>query len=91
MTAPPPAPQADLRAFTSGRDQAASSPPPYCAFNGGNDVWVDIGNKRVGVMGLCTLLQLPPESVLHVGDQFLNTGNDCAPCGPPRNYQLTAV
>ena len=26
-------------------------PPPFCAFNGGNDVWADIGNKRVGVTG----------------------------------------
>ena len=22
---------------------------PYCAFNGGTDAWVDVGNKRVGV------------------------------------------
>ena len=22
---------------------------PFCAFNGGNDVWVDIGNKLIGV------------------------------------------
>ena len=51
-------------------------PPPFCAFNGGNDVWADIGNKRVGVTGLSRLLELPAESVLHVGDQFLNTGND---------------
>ncbi|KAL3908365.1 MAG: hypothetical protein SGPRY_009827 [Prymnesium sp.] len=49
--------------------------PPYCAvrprshFNGGNDLWVDIGSKREGVSGLCHLLDLPPQSVLHVGDQ----------------------
>lgn len=25
---------------------------PYCAFNGGTDAWVDVGNKRVGVQVL---------------------------------------
>lgn len=49
---------------------------PYCAFNGGQDVWVDCGNKRVGVDGLQSYLGLQPEQCLHVGDQFLNTGND---------------
>ena len=58
---------------------------PYCAFNGGSDVWVDVGNKRVGVEILQTYLGLPPEKTLHIGDQFLNTGNDyaargCSPC-----------
>ena len=43
--------------------------PPFCAFNGGNDVWCDIGNKRVGVDGLRRMLELPHASVLHVGDQ----------------------
>ena len=49
---------------------------PYCAFNGGGDVFVDIGNKRVGVEGLMQYLELRPQQCLHVGDQFLNTGND---------------
>ena len=58
---------------------------PYCAFNGGRDVWVDVGNKRVGVSILQTFLGVPADQTLHVGDQFLNTGNDyaarsCAPC-----------
>ena len=58
---------------------------PYCAFNGGSDVWVDVGNKRVGVSALQAYLGLTPEETLHVGDQFLNTGNDfaarsCSPC-----------
>jgi len=52
--------------------------PPYCAFNGGSDVWVDVGNKRVGVTGLQRLLDVQPANSLHVGDQFLNTGNDYA-------------
>lgn len=51
---------------------------PFCAFNGGSDVFVDIGNKKVGVTGLQQLLHLQAKDCLHVGDQFLNTGNDHA-------------
>ena len=53
---------------------------PFCAFNGGNDVFIDIGNKRVGVQGLQRYLGggLDPCQCLHIGDQFLNTGNDFA-------------
>jgi len=51
---------------------------PFCAFNGGSDVWVDVGNKRVGVHILSAYLGMPPEETLHIGDQFLNTGNDFA-------------
>ena len=61
-------------ACTSRRRRAA---PSLCAFNGGNDVFCDIG-KRHGVDGLRRLLGLPLASVLHVGDQFLDTGNDYA-------------
>ena len=58
---------------------------PFCAFNGGSDCWVDVGNKRVGVQVLQTYLGVEPARTLHIGDQFLNTGNDyaaraCAPC-----------
>jgi IMP and pyridine-specific 5'-nucleotidase len=52
--------------------------PPFCAFNGGRDAWVDVGNKRVGVVVLCAYLGIPPKAALHIGDQFLNTGNDYA-------------
>ncbi|KAL9189591.1 hypothetical protein ACHAXT_009266 [Thalassiosira profunda] len=51
---------------------------PFCAFNGGRDAWVDVGNKRVGVQVLQSYLGIPPEETLHIGDQFLNTGNDFA-------------
>ncbi len=51
---------------------------PFCAFNGGSDVWVDVGNKRVGVHILAAYLGMPKEETLHIGDQFLNTGNDFA-------------
>eukprot|EP00392_Amoebophrya_sp_AT5.2_P011905 g11995.t1 len=49
---------------------------PYCAFNGGNDVWFDIGNKREGIAGLQELLNVHSEECLHVGDQMARTGND---------------
>lgn len=51
---------------------------PFCAFNGGSDCWVDAGNKRVGVQILQAYLDVPPVKTLHIGDQFLNTGNDYA-------------
>ena len=51
---------------------------PFCAFNGGRDAWVDVGNKRVGVQVLQSYLGIPCEETLHIGDQFLLTGNDFA-------------
>jgi IMP and pyridine-specific 5'-nucleotidase len=51
---------------------------PYCAFNGGSDAWLDVGNKRVGVQILQAYLGIPMAESLHIGDQFLNTGNDYA-------------
>lgn len=64
---------------TSLRSTSERSPViPYCAFNGGRDVWVDVGNKRVGVQILQSYLDVPAAETLHIGDQFLNTGNDYA-------------
>jgi IMP and pyridine-specific 5'-nucleotidase len=60
------------------RTTHVNTPLPYCAFNGGRDVWVDVGNKRVGVQILQSYLGVPAEETLHIGDQFLNTGNDYA-------------
>lgn len=51
---------------------------PFCAFNGGTDAWVDVGNKRVAVEILSSYLGVNPQEILHIGDQFLNTGNDFA-------------
>ena len=48
---------------------------PFCVFNGGRDTWLDVGNKRVGVEALQAFFGLAPSTCLHVGDQFLNTGN----------------
>ncbi|KAJ3037626.1 IMP 5'-nucleotidase [Rhizophlyctis rosea] len=52
------------------------TPLPFCAFNGGSDVWVDIGNKLIGVSILRQYLGAEGGETLHVGDQFLSTGND---------------
>ena len=38
---------------------------PFCAFNGGRDAWVDIGNKRVGVQVLQSYLGIPPGTCQH--------------------------
>ncbi|CAM6103264.1 unnamed protein product [Calypogeia fissa] len=51
---------------------------PFCAFNGGNDVFVDIGNKSVGLEALMKFLRKGPKETLHVGDRFTVSGNDSA-------------
>jgi IMP and pyridine-specific 5'-nucleotidase len=64
---------------------------PFCAFNGGNDVFVDIGDKSWGVL-VCQnyfggRARVPEEidedtgailgeRTLHVGDQFLSAGSN---------------
>ncbi len=54
---------------------------PFCAFNGGRDVFVDIGDKSWGV-GVCQRWfgsvanggAIKGDNTLHVGDQFLSAG-----------------
>jgi IMP and pyridine-specific 5'-nucleotidase len=48
---------------------------PFCAFNGGNDVFVDIGDKSWGVL-VCQRYfgGVEGSKTLHVGDQFLSAG-----------------
>ncbi|GMM34787.1 IMP 5'-nucleotidase [Saccharomycopsis crataegensis] len=47
----------------------------FCAFNGGSDVWVDVGDKSLGVNSLQRFLGgIKPQETLHVGDQFLSVG-----------------
>ncbi|CAJ1943018.1 unnamed protein product [Cylindrotheca closterium] len=62
----------------SKMNQGSGSNLPFCAFNGGRDVWVDVGNKKVGVQVLGAYLGVDASDILHIGDQFLNTGNDYA-------------
>jgi len=66
--------QNDLQQMNNGKGPNL----PFCAFNGGRDIWVDVGNKRVGVKILQSYLGIPAVETLHIGDQFLNTGNDFA-------------
>ncbi|KAI9743792.1 MAG: IMP 5'-nucleotidase [Claussenomyces sp. TS43310] len=57
---------------------------PFCAFNGGNDVFVDIGDKSWGVLACQKFFgdtegrTIEGRRTLHVGDQFLsaNGAND---------------
>ena len=52
---------------------------PFCCFNGGADVWCDIGNKAFGIGALQQRLHVVPSQCLHVGDQFSTSiGNDFA-------------
>lgn len=51
---------------------------PFCAFNGGNDVFVDVGNKSLGLEALMDYVCCQPHEVMHVGDRFSDTGNDSA-------------
>ncbi|KAL3484264.1 IMP-specific 5-nucleotidase [Aspergillus germanicus] len=48
---------------------------PFCAFNGGNDVFVDIGDKSWGVRACQRYFGgIDAAHTLHVGDQFLSAG-----------------
>ncbi len=43
--------------------QLVDSPLPFCAFNGGQDVFVDIGNKSIGLEALMKHLDVSPPQV----------------------------
>ncbi|KAL7271345.1 IMP 5'-nucleotidase [Rhizina undulata] len=50
---------------------------PFCAFNGGNDVFVDIGDKRLGVLCCQRFFgNVEGNHTLHIGDQFLSAGHN---------------
>ena len=49
---------------------------PHCAFNGGGDCFIDVGNKAYGIDSLVRMFQMEPKQVMHVGDRFTVTGND---------------
>lgn len=64
------------------QSSAVGSRLPFCAFNGGNDVFVDIGDKSWGVRACQRYFGgIEPSRTLHVGDQFLSAGaNDFKVC-----------
>ena len=43
--------------------QLIETPLPFCAFNGGADVFVDVGNKSLGLEALMNYLNLRPPQV----------------------------
>ena len=49
---------------------------PICVFNGGNDVFIDIGDKSYGIAALQERINVLPQETLHFGDRFTRTGND---------------
>mmetsp|Transcript_54555 Transcript_54555/g.130152 ORF Transcript_54555/g.130152 Transcript_54555/m.130152 type:complete len:495 (+) Transcript_54555:110-1594(+) len=56
--------------------QAGGKKLPFCTFNGGRDVFVDVGTKEMGIDVLRGLVGASRGQTLHVGDQFTRTGND---------------
>ena len=65
-------------------DEVMKGGIPFCAFNGGNDVFLDIGDKSLGVQGCQKWfgvnieggLAISAGETLHVGDQFLSGGGN---------------
>lgn len=50
---------------------------PWTVFNGGNDVFMDIGDKSLGVQACQKWFGgIKPGNTLHVGDQFLSGGGN---------------
>lgn len=49
---------------------------PFCSFNGGNDVFIDVGSKSLGIRALQARLGVTPAATVHAGDRFTRTGND---------------
>ena len=45
------------------QQQLVDSPLPFCAFNGGGDVFVDVGNKSLGLEALMQYLKFNPSQV----------------------------
>lgn len=72
----------DRHPFTISVDSAEDD-IRVCAFNGGSDVWVDIGDKALGVAALQHYLcreklgsqtSILKSETLHIGDQFASVG-----------------
>jgi IMP and pyridine-specific 5'-nucleotidase len=64
-----------LEELTLTVQQQLAADIPFCAFNGGNDVFVDVGNKSLGLEALMQYLNCEPVrlfsfhlSALRLGD-----------------------
>lgn len=59
------------------RPKPAHSHIPFTVFNGGADVFLDVGDKSLGVQACQKWFGgIAPSSTLHVGDQFLSGGGN---------------
>lgn len=71
-----------LRVHHALQNFSPASRIKWCAFNGGADVWVDVGDKSLGVqilqkfIGNQTDVHIEPKHTLHVGDQFASVGSN---------------
>jgi IMP and pyridine-specific 5'-nucleotidase len=54
--------------------------PPFkwCSFHSNGQVWVDIGNKSLGVKAFQKKFGVTHQETLHIGDQWREVGNDIA-------------
>lgn len=71
-----------LRVDHNLRQFESASSIKWCAFNGGSDIWVDVGDKSLGVQVLQQFIEkhdgqrIGPQNTLHVGDQFASLGSN---------------
>jgi IMP and pyridine-specific 5'-nucleotidase len=67
-----------LEAYSEGVVESKKSPLiPWTVFNGGSDVFMDIGDKSLGVQACQKWFGgIKPANTLHVGDQFLSGGGN---------------
>ena len=67
-----------LRVDQNLKETFPTSNIEWCAFNGGRDIWVDIGDKSLGVRVLQNYLDgnIVAANTLHVGDQFASMGSN---------------
>lgn len=74
--------EAVLRIDNELRNYPPANNLKWCAFNGGQDVWVDIGDKSLGVQVLQQFcgrrrgVTISARNTLHVGDQFSSVGSN---------------
>lgn len=50
----------------------------FCAFHSFGQIWVDVGNKSLGVKAFQEKFKALPNQTLHIGDQWREVGNDIA-------------